>query len=149
MNGDQFDITADVFEGRGDGFLARGSPFDDMHGLAEFFLAAKFFYALHFIGAGSKNDFGDGVAGGKAAQGVQEDRGAVELQKLLGRFAAHARAHSSGGQAGSDFGHRKFWGNREADDPSVCPAAVAPRDSVYLKRRTETRRHPASRNKID
>jgi hypothetical protein len=97
MNSDQLDIIVDVFEGCGDGFLPRGSPFDDMHGLAEFFLVAKFFHALHFINASSKNDFGDGVAGGKAAQGVQKDGRAVELQKLFGRFAAHARAHSSGG----------------------------------------------------
>ena len=39
---------------------------------------------------------------------MQKDWRAVEIEKLFRRFAAHARAHSSSGQNGSDSGHR-IW----------------------------------------
>jgi hypothetical protein len=98
-----------VFEGRGNGFLARGSAFDDTDGLAEFFLMAALLHALHFIGASGENNFADGVAGNESAQGVKKDGRAVQFKKLFRRFAAHARAHSGGGQDGSDSGHWN-WG---------------------------------------
>src|SRR6266404_715144 len=106
---DQFHIIANVFEGGGDGFLPCGSALDDTDGLAEFFLMTALLHALHFVGASGENDFADGVARSEAAQGVEKDGRAVQFKKLFGRFAAHARAHSSGGQDGSDSGHW-IWG---------------------------------------
>jgi hypothetical protein len=97
MHRDQFHIIAYVVEGRGDGFLPGGSAFDHSNRLGEFFVAKTLFHALDFIGAGGDDDFTDGVAGGEAAQGVKKDGRAVQFKELFGSFAAHARAHSSGG----------------------------------------------------
>ena len=77
----------------------------DLHRLAEFFLAARFLQALNFVGARGKNDFSDRVARCESAQCVKKDGRAIQFKELFGRFAAHARAHSSGGQNGSDSGH--------------------------------------------
>jgi hypothetical protein len=105
VNRHEFHVIADVLERGGDGLLPGGAAFYDANCLAEFFLLAAFLHALHFIGASGEDDFGDGVAGSEAAQGVKKDGDAVEFKKLFGRFAAHARAHSSSGQDGSDSGH--------------------------------------------
>src|ERR1700756_3912836 len=101
----QFHIISDVIEGGGDGFLPGGSAFDHSNRLREFFVPKTLFHALDFIGAGGDDDFTDGIAGGEAAQGVEKDGRAVQFEELFGRFAAHARAHSSGGQEGWEYGH--------------------------------------------
>src|SRR6266478_3657000 len=109
VDSDQFHIVANVFEGGGNGFLPRGSAFDHSNRLAKLFLAEEFFHAADFIGASGEDDFADGVAGSEAAQGVEKDRHAIQFKELFGRLAAHACAHSSGGQDGSDSGHWN-WG---------------------------------------
>ena len=105
---DEFDVVANVIESSGDRFLASGAAFDDANGLAEFLLAAALLEPRDFIGARGKNNFGEGFAGSQAAQSVKEDGRAVQFEKLFGRFAAHAGAHSSGGQNGGDSGHRNL-----------------------------------------
>src|ERR1700751_1833137 len=105
----QFHVIADMIESRGDRLLPRGSSFDHANRLGVFFVAETLFQALDFIGAGGDDDLTDGVAGGSAAHGVKKYGRAVQFEELFGRFAAHARAHSSGGQDGSDSGHW-IWG---------------------------------------
>ena len=105
MDGNKFGVCAYVFEGCRDRFLPRGTPFHHVNCLTEFFLPARFFQASNFVGAGGKNDVGDRIARCEPAQCMKKDGRAIQFKELFGRFAAHARAHSSGGQNGSDSGH--------------------------------------------
>ena len=55
-------------------------------------------------------------AGSDAPQAEDHDGRAVQLEKLLGRFRAHARSHAGGRQNGSDSTHIGSGTAREAPE---------------------------------
>ena len=70
VDGDELGVIRDVFEGGGDGLLARGPAFDYADRLAKLLGANALLEFVNFVGAGGKDDVGDEFAGGEAAKSV-------------------------------------------------------------------------------
>ena len=105
MDEHDFSTFGYVLEGRGNRFLTCVSAFYDAKRLAKFLRVQSFGKAGHFFGASRDDNLGDQLAGRNFPQAVDQNRRAIQLQKLFGSLRAHARAESRGGQDCCNFAH--------------------------------------------
>jgi len=87
--------------------LARAAAVDDARGTAEPGLGDFVFEKDNVVGARGDEEFRDGWASRQAPQREENERHAIEFQKLLGEIPAHAGAQTSGRNDGNDFCHER------------------------------------------
>ncbi len=96
MDQDDFCGGVDLRERIGHGLLARIAAVNDAGGSADGGFGELVLEGGDIVGAGGKKKISDGFAGGEAAQGEDDERLAVEFEKLLRRRSAHTGAETSG-----------------------------------------------------
>src|SRR5256885_4937866 len=134
MNEHDFSSFGYVLERRGNRLLTGVAAFYHAQRLPKFVRVQSFGKADHFFGASRDDNLGDQLAGRNFPQAVDENWRAIQLQKLFGRFRAHARAESRGGQDCCNFAHECAANRRLCRLPANT--------TVYLKDGTgKTRSH--------
>ena len=96
MDEHDFSSFGYVLERRGNRFLTGVAAFYDAQRLPKFLRVQSFGKAGHFFGASRDDNIGNQFAGRNFPQAMDENRRAIQLQKLFGSLRAHARTESCG-----------------------------------------------------